>query len=254
MRADLTNIRWVAIFAVFCLVQLPYYVWAGRGPLGFDQSAKSAEKRLALGTSTAAELEGIQGSLDSGDQALETIGSEDSRRARLDLDLAILAWYRGDFTEADKRFRRSIEGFEKYHGPTAFYTSVVSLRYAEFLMLSRRYNEALPRFRDGLSVIDNTVGPDSPFALRMYFRQATLLVYMARYGEAKTLTSPRVQALLREAGNFDEGFLTQTADALQTLQTQTDFEAPAEGGNWREVLLNANRELRDKEEQSSDEG
>ncbi len=247
--------RWVALFAVFCLLQLPLYLLWGRGPIGFDGAIKAAEKRLLRLPTDPAEQAKVQRALDDAGQSLEEIGESDSRLARLDLSRAMLAWTRGDITEADVRFRASITQLQATHGPDAFFTGVVSCRYAEFLMLNQRLGEALDYFDAGLGPVDATMGPKSPFAVRMVFRRVALLTQVGRNQEAMVQATEYLPALLAEAGRFDETFLFQTAATLEILARGKPGIPKAPGGRgWRTALQKAYIESKARLAEESEDG
>jgi tetratricopeptide (TPR) repeat protein len=248
--------RLVLFFALFCLLQLPIYVIMGRGPIGFDMSIKSAERGLMEVPKNKDEVEAIRRHLEDAESSLATAGQvSDSRTARLNLNRALLAWHEGRVLEADGFFRKAIEQFEATHGPDSFHTSAVSLRYAEFLMLTRRYEEALPRFSLGVKSIEDTLGPKNPFAVRMVFRRAALLTYMGRQGEAVEVAGPYLAALQEQAGRFDELYLGQTASVLDTLaRSKVGLPAAPGGQGWRTALLKAHNEGKQRLAEFPEEG
>jgi hypothetical protein len=259
--------RWVWVFTAFCLLQLPLYVALGRGPISFDTSIKAAEVGLSKPPQSEPELEAIGRSLEDAERALKLNAGWDSRTARLNLARARLAWHQGKTVEADGFYRKSVEQFQATHGKDSFHCSAVNLQYAEFLMLTRRYPEALSRFEWGVQPIEDTLGPKDAFAVRMVFRRVTLLTYLDRRAEASTLAKGYLAALLKHAGRFDEGFLTQTASVLDDLSRQAwpgasspeasfagRVPVPQGGQGWRGVLLRAHREGKQRLAESAEEG
>lgn len=237
--------RWVTVYALFCLFQLPLYVGLGRGDIGYDTAIKVAEKRLSRPLRTPQDLEAAARALDDSQSALDLVGESDSRLARLNLQRAILAWNQLKTVEADGHFRKALEQFEATHGPDAFHTSATNLRYAEFLMLAYRYQDALVRFQVGIKPVEDTLGPGNAFAVRMVFRQVSLLTYLGRNGEAATLARGYLPALLRQAGRFEELYLVQVASSLDMLVHGPPGARvePAPGGQgWRSALLKAHEE------------
>lgn len=232
--------RWVILFALFCLAQLPLYLYLGQGPLGFDGAIKAAESGLQKLPTSPQEQARIQLSLQQAAEALAQMKVDDSRLARLDLSRAMLAWTRGDVAEADSRFRAALTQLQATHGPDAFFTAVVSCRYAEFLMLNQRLDDALAHFEAGLGPVDDTMGPGSPFAVRMRFRRIALLTQLGRNPEAMAQADQYLPSLLDQAGRFDEAFLMQTASALEILERGEPGVPPAPGGRgWRAALRQA---------------
>jgi hypothetical protein len=164
---------------------------------------------------------------------------QDSRQARLDLAAALLNWHQGKTAAADSFFRKSLAGFEATHGPDSFHTCVVNLRYAEFLMMARRYDEALARFELGVKPLEDYMGPGNALATRMVFRHVTLLTYMGRQAEAVPMAEAYLDNLVSQAGKFDEAFLSQTGGILDTLTRGHGLRKPADGGNWQHALMEA---------------
>lgn len=246
--------RWVLVFVVFCVLQIPLYLALGRAPITFDFAIKAAELGIVKGPRNPEEIEAIRSSLQSAEGALERIpgGPQDSRQGRLDLTRALLAWHEGKTGDADLLFRRAISNFEATHGPDSFHTFAVSLRYAEFLMLTRRYGEALVRFEKGVKPLEDTMGPKNPLATRMVVRHAVLLSYMGRNPEAVKLVEPYLDALLRDAGKFDEAFLTQTGGTLDMLGRGAGLRA-APGESWRQALASAYRRSQERAAAAGDD-
>jgi tetratricopeptide (TPR) repeat protein len=239
--------RWVTLFVVFCVLQIPLYVSLGRGDIAYDIAMKEAEKKLSSPEPSEQQLAAAAVALEDSETALRLVGGEDSRQARLNIQRAVLAWNQRKMTEADAYFRKAIEQFEATHGPDAFHTCALNLRYAEFLMLSYRYQEALQRFQLGVKAVEETLGPGNPFAVRMIFRQVSLLTYLGRNGEAASLAASYLPALLENAGHFEEPYLTQVAGSLDVLSRgrfpQVSPVWPAPGGRgWRQALLRAREE------------
>lgn len=239
----------MAVFVAFCLLQIPLYVVLGRDCLIYDASMKSAEANLSkLGSSRGPEepasYEAVRTALKESEQALFAMGGKDSRQARLDLNRAMLAWNEGKTRDADRLFARAVRGFEMTHGPDSFHANAIRLRYAEFLMLNYRYQEALALFERGVKPVEDTLGPKDPFAVRMVFRHVCLLVNMGRPEQALGLARDYLPALLENAGRFDEPYLTQVAsclDALSRLQPALGRPLPPPPGGqaWRPALLRA---------------
>lgn len=236
--------RWVTVFVVFCLAQIPLYFVLGRDSLTYDAAMKSAETILNRPSRSQRDFDGVRASLDKSEQALANIGGQDSRRARLDLNRAMLAWNEGKTSLADSHFARAVRGFEATHGADSFHASAIGLRYAEFLMLSYRYPEALARFEKGVKPIEDTLGPKNSFAVRMAFRHVGLLVALGRQEEAIRLAREFLPALLENAGRLDEIYLTQVASDLEILSRFRPADGlplpPAPGGHgWRPALKQA---------------
>jgi hypothetical protein len=248
--------RWVALFALLCLLQLPLYVRYGKGPLTYDFAIKAAERTLVKPPRTPREFEAVRRALQESEDALRWCGPEDSRTARLNLNKALLAWHEGRLADADGHFLKAVRQFEAYHGADSFHACAVNLRYGEFLMLTRRYEDALVRFGVGVQAIEETLGPGNAFAVRMVFRQVTLLVYLGRSGQAAALAERYLPALLQEAGRYDEAYLTQTAGALDALARADGGKGrfrPPGGPDWRTVLLRAYQEGKKRLAESPEE-
>lgn len=242
----------MSLFVLFCLLQLPLYVWLGRGPLGYDNAIKSVESGL-MKMPMERDIDVLNNSLKEAELALQRIGGFDSRTARLNLNRAMLAWNQGEIAEADSLFRLSIEQLEATHGPDAFYTAAVSLRYAEFLTLSRRYIEALPRFENDMGSLEDAMGPKNPFVVRMTFHHVAALQALGRYDSAVRLAKEYLPSLLEEAGALDQSYLNQLAPVLEELsQRSPSFPAAASHG-WLVTLIEAHTKGRARADAARDE-
>lgn len=247
--------RWVALFAVFCLAQLPLYLMLGREPIAFDAAIKSAEARLLRVSSDPEDQRKTQEALDQARTSLDALGGNDSRTARLEASLALLAWTRGKIGDADGHFRSALTQLEATHGPDAFYTAVISCRYGEFLMLNQRRDEALARFDVGLKPVEDTMGPKTAFAVRMVFRRVALLTELGRNQEAMAQATEYLPALLEHAGRYDEVFLFQTASTLEILaRGKPGLPAPPGGRGWRAALRQSFEDGKARMAEGSEEG
>lgn len=230
--------RWVLVYALFCLLQVPLYFVLGRGPVGYDFAMKAAEQKLMGSRSIPPDLQAIDADLERAQKTLEQLPQTDSRLARWQLDRALLAWAQGDMPSAEAWFLKSLGEFEARHGPDSFHACAVELRLAEFLFVTGRHQEALSRFERGFRPLEEMEGPGSPFVTRMAFRQASVLTQLGRYGQAAELAQRHWPRLLRDRQQFDPMFLSQSASTLEALQrTGIGQVVPPSGSSWRQLLL-----------------
>ena len=236
--------RWVLIYSLFCLAQLPLYLTLGTAPQGYDFAVKRAEVALSR---APVDLPKIEKELGTSGSYLQDIPGVDSRTARWEHNRALLFWFQGKTTMADESFRKSIETYKATHGPDAWNTNAVSLRYGEFLMDGRRYQEALQRFEAGTKAVDEVQGPNSPFAVRMNLRHAMLLNYLGRTEEAAKLAATLLPQLQGQANMFDEPFLHQVGGTLDALSRKGLLPTP-KARNWSRTLLDDAQKLRTRAE------
>ena len=254
--------RWVLVFVVGCVLQLPLYLILGRAPLTYDDSLKTAETilyRPKPDPKNPPNYQQARAALDDSQKALAEIGLSDSRQARLDLTRAVLAWNEGKIGEADGLFRKAVGEYEATHGPDSFHACAMNLRYAEFLMLIGRHDDALLRFERGFQGVEDFLGPKDPFAVRMVFRYVSLLVYRGRREEAVRLGRDYLPALVENAGQFEPMYLMQVGSVLDELSRTPLGEVkgipPAPGGHgWRSALEEANREAKQRMPDSPEDG
>ena len=236
--------RWVLIYSLFCLAQLPLYLMLGTAPQGYDFAVKRAEVAL---NKAPINLPKIEKELDTSGTYLQDIPGIDSRTARWEHNRALLFWFQGKTAKADESFRKSIEVYQATHGPDAWNTNAVSLRYGEFLMDGRRYQEALQRFESGTRAIDEVQGPDSPYAVRMNLRHAMLLNHLGRTREAAELAKELLPQLQAQANMFDEPFLYQISGTLDAFSRKGLLPNPT-AHSWARTLLDDARKLRTRAE------
>lgn len=236
--------RWVFIYVLFCLVQFPLYLNLGTAPQGYDFAVKRAEVALSK---APINVKKIEKDLETAGEYLQDIPQVDSRVARWEHNRALMFWFQGQTTKADESFRKSIEIYQATHGQDAWNTNAVSLRYGEFLMDGRRYQEALEQFEAGTKAIDEVQGPDSPFVVRMDLRHAMLLNYLGRTEEATQMFRELLPELQRQADMFDEPFLHQVSGTLDALSRKGLLPSPS-AHNWSRTLLNDAKELRARAE------
>lgn len=252
--------RWVLVFVVACVLQLPLYLILGRGPLTYDVSMKTAETILYHpNLKNPSDYQRAHTALDDSQKALSEIGVTDSRQARLDLARAFLAWNEGKIGEADGLFRKAVGEYETTHGPDSFHACAKNLSYAEFLMLIGRHDDALFRFERGFQGVEDFLGPRDPFAVHMVFRYVSLLVYRGRRAEAVRLGCDYLPALVENAGQQELQYLMQVGSVLDELSRNPLGEGrgipPAPGGHgWRFALEQANREAKQRMPDSQENG
>ena len=236
--------RWVLIYCVFCLGQIPLYLWLGTGPQGYDFAIKRAEVALSR---APVNLPKVEEGIETAEERLREIPEQDSREARWEHNRALLYWFQGKMAEADASFRKSIAVYEATHGPDAWHTVAVSLRYGEFLMDSRRYQEAMEHFETGTRAIDEVQGPNSPFAVRMNFRHVMLLNYLGRTEEAISKAELLLPHLKSQAHLFDVPFINQVSGTLDALTRQGGLPSPG-NHSWSRTLLDEAKRLRDQDQ------
>ena len=235
---------WVALYLLFCLLQVPLYYTLGLGPQGFDLVIKRVEKGL---NKRPPEVESLKEDLESAERLLGRVSGRDSRWARLYMNWADYYWFKGLLKEADEAFRQSIEIFRETHGEDSWHTRAICLRYGEFLMYRHQYAEALLYFEDGTKAVDDLQGPNTPFAIRMNCRKLMLLNYLGRPQESAELALTVVGPLQERANMFDEVFLRQVGSTLDTLSRRAFLPKP-EAKDWAETLRRASKKAHERQQ------
>lgn len=223
----------VLIYCLFCLVQIPFYLTQGWWQLGFDTQASRLESLLKQ-PANEAKIKAMDEGIDELEETLNNLPDRDSRWARLELVMALSEWSKGDAAKADAYFRRTIETYVENHGPDSFHVHAVRLRHAEYMMLHQRYLDALPTFETSLRPVREYVGPKHRFVIRMLFRQVAILTFLGRRGEAARLARPNMEALAKEIGRMDVGFVAQTGAVLDMLALDGKLPRPPNG--WKDKL------------------
>lgn len=234
--------RWVAALLLVWALQVPLYLHLGHGPLAYDLHLESAEEGLMRPPSPE-KAGAIREHLAAAEHALQTLGgqSRDSRWARLDRAAAVLAWHEGNTSAADAFFRRSLEVYEATQGPDSFPTCMASLQYAEFLVMTRRYDEALLRLELGTRQLEDSVGPGSSLVTRAVFVHVGALTDLGRQEDALRKATPCLDDLLEHAGKFDLLFLTRTGQTLDLL-CAAGLPKPRSEETWQQALAAAHQE------------
>lgn len=209
--------RWVFIYLLCLIVQLPIYIFLGRPPLSYEFKSQEAEGKLVTPLRIPQEQQAVEQLLNQAEQALLDMPSARSRRARLNLDRGVLEWKRGRLPSAIEFLEESREGFVKHHGPDSFHAAALDLRIAELLFLQRRYPDAVVRFERSTQRVREYAGFKEPFPIRMTFRHVTALVSLGRKGEAAKLAKTYLTELQRTKDEHDRSFLTVSAGSLDIL-------------------------------------
>jgi hypothetical protein len=244
--------RWVSLYLLFVLVQVPLYFHLGREATQFDFATKAAEKKLRTSLVTEEERESVDRSLDEAELLLEQAGDVTSRRARIELDRAILAWKSGQVEEAIAGLERSRELFEAHHGHDSFHSAAVDLRIGELLYLQNRHNEALIRFQRSGPSVREYLGPRDQFPVRMSFREVCILVALGRNGEAAELAEKNLPYLYKVAHLQDDQFLQMTGGCLNILTRKGLLRSPPEDYKSWKPLLDASKKAPGAHREESD--
>lgn len=241
--------RWVAVYLLLVVIQIPLYFVLGKYPLSFDFATKDAETVLRRPIINEADRERARTSLDEAESLLKASGDRSSRDARIEMDRGILAWKEGDSEQAIERLEKARQMFMEKHGADSFHAAALDLRVGELLYLKRRYGEAISRFRRSSEPVREYLGPRDQFSVRMVFREVSALVALGRNGEAAELAHENLALLLKVAGEQDDAFLQMTGGSLNILSLQGLIRKPPGGSkSWKSALTEAKKEARDLED------
>lgn len=229
--------RWVALYIIIVLAQLPVYFALGEGPLKFDFATKDAENKLRDFRHEEGQTEAVERALQNSIAELDRMQDQTSRLARVRLNQAILAWKTGKPEGAVEALEKSSEIFSEKHGPDSFHTAAVDLRLAELFYLQRKYHEARVRYGRSTEAVRDYLGPRHPFVVRQIFREVCALVGLGRGDEAAELARANLPALKLVAEEQDVQFMASTGSSLDILHRQGKFGRPPEGSvTWKSYL------------------
>jgi tetratricopeptide (TPR) repeat protein len=229
--------KWVSIYILLVLAQIPIYFALGEGPLIFDFATQDAEQRINDFQDVEADGQAAELALESAHAGLQRMGDDTSRLARLRLNEGILAWKSGKPEEAVEALEDSLKIFKQKHGPDSFHVAAVDLRIAELQYLRRKYKDAADRFRRSNQRVREYLGPRHPFVVRQSFREVCTLVALGRRKEAGELARVNMTALKLVAEEQDTVFMTTTGESIDILHRQGEYVGPPPGfGNWKSYL------------------
>lgn len=230
--------RWVALYLVLVVTQVPIYYWLGRGPLGFDFALQRAERQLAApSVPDLDQQKTIEAALLEGEQVLQAMDDQTSRRARIALNRGVLAWKTGKSQEAIEGFEEATAIFRHTHGADAFHTAAMALRTAELFYLQRDFFKAEEAFARNLSPVLEYLGPRHPFPVRMLFRRVSGLVNLGRKEEAAHLAQANLKFLAPVIGEQDRQFALTTGGTLDILAREGLVPRPSGVDTWVGYLL-----------------
>lgn len=233
--------RWVLIYVVFVLVQVPLYFQLGRSPIQFDFSIKAAERTLNDYHNSEPERLVVEQSLAEARSLLEQMKDETSRTARVKLNEAIFLWKCGKPDDAVTALEQSHRIFVEKHGPDAFHPAAIEVRLAELHFLQRRYDKALELYRKNMGSVRDYLGPRHPFVVRQQYREVCSLVTLGKIDEARTLARKNLGLLKMVANEQDKQFLSNTGGCLDIMHRQGRFGGPPDGfDSWRSYLPSLN--------------
>lgn len=231
--------RWVSLYLVVVLLQVPLYFLYGYAPLSFDFAAKEAETALRdkVVFNQAEEKEEIERAIQRAEDLLDQSGDQSSRRARIELSRGLLAWKSGNSKAGVEGLEKCRQEFVRTHGPDSFHVAALDLRIAELLIFQGQYPEAVMRFRRASPTVRQYLGPRDPFCVRMAYREVAALVSLGREGEAAELATQNLAHLKREIRSQDQQFVALTGGNLDLLHRKALFpKPPAELGTWKAYL------------------
>ena len=228
--------RWVSVYVLFVLLQLPLYYYLGKSPLAFEFAVKEAEGKLRTVLRTKEEQAEVEDALLLADRELESLPPS-SRSARLALNRGVLAWKKGDSTVAFSHLERSRELFDEFHGSDSFHSAAVDLRLGELEFLHGRFGDAQLRFARSRQRVEEYMGARTPFPVRMAFREVSSLVALGREEEAASIAMEFLPDLRRVAPEQDEQFLRRTGQALDMLTLKSLIPSPPKANvTWKTTL------------------
>lgn len=229
--------RWVALYLVLVLAQLPLYWWLGEGPLGFETAAREVETLIRDSLGRPEEREKLERSIKQAYARLERMGDQTSRRGRMKLNEGTMEWKFGKTDRAIEALQESYQVFVEKHGNRSFHAAVVEARLGELYFVQRRYPEALLSLERSLGPIRDFLGPRDPLVVRLAFRRVSILASLEKMAEAQQLAQQYLGALKSVASEQDSFFLQSVGGTLDLLVASGHFHhPPIPFGNWKSYL------------------
>lgn len=233
--------KWVALYILLVLVQVPVYYELGKDSLGFDFAIKEAELKLKTPLVTKRQTEDVEEALEKAEQHLDRLPPS-SRKARVLLNRGLLSWKKGKTDEAIESLEECLQVFDDNHGRDSFHSAAVDLRTAELLFLQGKFSKAQPRFHRSRGRVGEYLGVHTPFPVRMAFREVSSLVTLGRDGEAADIAKRFLPDLRRVASEQDVQFLRRTGQSLDMLALKGLVSGPPEGHkNWKQALTSVKK-------------